>query len=232
MKVPWISKAQISEKALALIENFQTIVGYAVKPPIPVEDIIERYLGLRLSYDDLEKILGARDVLGATYVKSRLICVNEKLFEHSSEGRLVFTCAHEVGHWILHRRYVNVQGRFSANTEVIVCRARDTKEPIEWQADYFAACLLMPETEVKEASRRAFGEEALVLHNVKSSFGGTSSFIDPCVENWHFMAEMVREAGGFTNVSKHAMIIRLQELGLLINLTGGQMGWQDSFKAD
>ena len=226
MKVSWISKAQISEKALALIENFQAMVGYAVAPPIPVEDIIERYLGLRLSYDDLEKILGARDVLGATYVESRLICVNEKLFEHSSEGRLVFTCAHEVGHWILHRQYVHVQGRFGPNTEVIVCRAKDAKEPIEWQADYFAACLLMPEKEVREAFVKVCGRRALVLKNVKSSIGRASLYIEPCVEHWPYIAAAVSEVGGFSNVSKQAMIVRLQDLGLLINLTGAQIGWQ------
>lgn len=131
MKVPWISKDRISEKAQNLIKNSQAILGYTHKPPIPVEDIIERYLGLRLAYDDLEKVLGMKDVLGATWVKSRLICINEKLFEHSSEGRLVFTCAHEIGHWILHRQYVSVQERLASKVEAIVCRAKDAKEPIE-----------------------------------------------------------------------------------------------------
>jgi len=102
MKVPWISKERIALKATELIKNFQALAGYTVKPPIPVEDIIERALGLRLLYEDLEKVFGSNDVLGATYVESGVICINERLFEHSSEGRLVFTCAHEVGHWVLH----------------------------------------------------------------------------------------------------------------------------------
>ena len=79
------------------------VAGYRVKPPIPVEEIIERVLGLKLLYEDLGKIFGSNDVLGATYVESGIIRINERLFEHSSEGRLVFTCAHEVGHWVLHR---------------------------------------------------------------------------------------------------------------------------------
>ena len=102
MKVPWISKENIALKAMDLIEAFQVVTGYRVRPPIPVEDIIERGLGLRLLYEDLEKVFGSSDVLGATYVESGVICINERLFEHSSEGRLVFTCAHEVGHWMLH----------------------------------------------------------------------------------------------------------------------------------
>ena len=110
MKVPWISKEEIAQKAMDLLEAFQTMAGYMVKPPVPVEDIIERSLGLRLLYEDLEKMFGSNDVLGATYVESKVICINERLFEHSSEGRLVFTCAHEAGHWVLHRRYVDVEG--------------------------------------------------------------------------------------------------------------------------
>ena len=165
-------------------------------------------------------------MLGATYVKSRLICVNEKLFEHGSEGRLVFTCAHEAGHWILHRRYVEVQERLGSGSEVIVCRSKDAKEPIEWQADYFAACLLMPEEEIREAFQEVCCQEPLVLHNVRSTIWRGSHGVEPCVEHWPFIAAVMCEAGGFSNVSKQAMIIRLQELGFLINLTTERMNWQ------
>lgn len=110
MKVPSISKENIAQKATDLIQNFQSLAKYEVNPPIPVDDIIERYLGVKLIYDDLEKIFGSRDILGAAYVESNTICINERLFENSSEGRLVFTCGHEVGHWVLHRQYVKGQG--------------------------------------------------------------------------------------------------------------------------
>ena len=105
MKVPSLPKEKIAERASALISYFQSLAGYEIKPPIPVEEMIERALGLRLVYDDLEAKLGNRDILGAIYVEVKLICINERLFEHSSEGRLVFTCGHEAGHWVLHRKY-------------------------------------------------------------------------------------------------------------------------------
>ena len=71
MNVPWLSKETISRKATELIDGFQALAKYEVKPPIPVEDIIERYLGLRLIYDDLTRVFG-RDVLGTVYVESKL----------------------------------------------------------------------------------------------------------------------------------------------------------------
>lgn len=224
MKVPWISKEKIALKAMDLMEAFQAEAGYRVKPPIPVEDIIERSLGLRLLYEDLEKVFGSNDVLGATYIESRVICINERLFEHSSEGRLVFTCAHEMGHWVLHRRYV--EGRRNSKHEAIVCRLRDAKEPIEWQADYFAACLLMPEKEIREAFQKVCGPEPVVINNVRSSVEGEYRSAEPFVEQWPFIAAAMCEAGGFSNVSKQAMVIRLQNLGLLINKTSTEMNWQ------
>ena len=41
MNVPWISKEKIALKALDLIENFQALAEYEVKPPIPVPGVPE-----------------------------------------------------------------------------------------------------------------------------------------------------------------------------------------------
>ncbi len=135
-------------------------------------------------------------------------------------------CAHEVGHWVLHRQYVDVQGRLGSKNEAIVCRLKDVKEPIEWQADCFAACLLMPEEEIREAFQKVCGQEPLVLDNVRGALGRGSRYVEPCIEHWPFIAAAMCEAGGFSNVSKQAMVIRLQELGLLINLTAVRVNWQ------
>ena len=226
MKVPWISKEKIALKDMDLIEAFQVVAGYRVKPPIPVEDIFERVLGLRLLYEDLEKVSGSNDVLGATYVESGVICINERLFEHSSEGRLVFTCAHEVGHWVLHRRYVDMEETNNSKVEAIVCSLKNAKAPIEWQADYFAACLLMPEKEIREAFQKVCSPEPLVISNAKRATEEGSPCDEPFVEQWPFIAAVMCEAGGFSNVSKQAMIIRLQDLGLLINKTTTKMNWE------
>ncbi len=109
-----------------------------------------------------------------------------------------------------------------------MCRLRDAKEPIEWQADYFAACLLMPEKEVREAFQKVCGPEPFVINNVRSAVEEGSRCEEPFVEQWPFIAAAMCEAGGFSNVSKQAMIIRLQDLGLLINKTATRMNWASS----
>jgi Zn-dependent peptidase ImmA (M78 family) len=224
MKVQWLPKGFIAESALNLLGGYERLVGHPVDPPIPVEDIIERYLGLSLSFEDLESKLGIEDVLGATFVRSRAISINERILE--SEGRMIFTCAHEVGHWVLHRHTIEHAQRSRADTGAMVCRTRNSRLPIEWQADYFSSCLLMPERKVQRAFLQVWDSGKMVLDNIGSRLGGTSVCVDPCVKNWPFIAGAVREAGGFSNVSKEAMIIRLRELGLVINKTDGYMGWR------
>jgi Zn-dependent peptidase ImmA (M78 family) len=229
MRVPWMSKDKIAGRAYDVLVDYQALVGREVQPPIPVEDIIERYLGLNLSFENLEEALDMRGVLGATYVRSRRVCINENLLEKRYEGRMIFTCAHEAGHWVLHRYLVEEAKRFGPRNDTIICRKKNAKLPIEWQADYFATSLLMPEDDVRSAFCMACDTDVLVLNNVLSSLGGTALCIDPCVQNWTLIADVVREAGGFSNVSKQAMMIRMLELGLVVNLTGTRIGWDDSF---
>jgi len=221
-------KEKIAGMALGVIDEYQTVVGYPVKPPIPVEDIIERYLGVSLCFKDFEENRGMEGILGATYIDKRLICVSTRLLDEPTEGRLNFTWAHEAGHWVMHRKFVNKAKRVDFENDTILCRIKDAKRPIEWQADYFASCLLMPENEIRTAWDETYGSEPLTLHNVKSAFSGPLCF-DPCVKNWHLIADRVRAAGGFSNVSKQAMIIKLQDLGLIKNKTGARIGWPRVF---
>ncbi len=226
MKVPWLSKNKIAERASALIAYFQSLAGYEIKPPIPVEEIIERALGLRLIYDDLEEKLGSRDILGAIYVEAKLICINERMFEQSSEGRLVFTCGHEAGHWVLHRKYAAAGSQKSEQGASVVCHLRDSGKAIEWQADYFASCLLMPEKDIRKAFHEVCSLEPIVVRNVRSDVVGGKRCVEPFVEQWPYIAAAMCEAGGFSNVSRQAMVIRLQDLGLLVNRTRKRMDWE------
>ena len=151
MKVPWLTKKSIAAAATGVIADYEAKIKRRVQPPIPVENIIECGLSLKLGFTDLRKKLKLDDVLGATYVKEGMICVDRSLAENQNEGRLCFTFAHETGHWVLHRSLVDQACRTGGERAFIFCRIKDAKKPIEWQADYFASCLLMPEEVVKSA---------------------------------------------------------------------------------
>ena len=233
LKVPWLSKDIINQLATDLLLSYEDFTGKTLTPPIPVEDIVERYLNLDLQYVDFYRKYGIENVFGALYVKSRTVAISDRLLQDKNEGRLIFTCAHEAGHWCLHRGYVEVAGRAAATEEgAVLCRTGESaKLPVEWQADYFAACLLMPEEMIRGAWSRAFSIEGttMMICNVKKTFRTLElpdfrSF-DTCIENWHLIADIVRTVGNFLNVSKQSMIIRLQELDLVRNLTSCSMDW-------
>ena len=232
VNVPWLPKDAINQVATELLLGYEDFTGQTLSPPIPVEDIIERYLELDLHYVDFSQKYGLDNVFGALYVKNRLVAISESLLNDRNEGRLIFTCAHEVGHWCLHRRHVEVAGRTAGEEGAVLCRTgRTGKLPVEWQADYFAGCLLMPEEMVRGAWSRAFYIEGgtMMICNVKKTFKTLDipdfKSFDTCVENWHLIADIVRTTGNFSNVSKQSMIIRLQELGLVKNLTSNSMDW-------
>ncbi|MGD8336285.1 MAG: ImmA/IrrE family metallo-endopeptidase [Desulfobacterales bacterium] len=224
MKVPWLPKSGIEAIAGDVLSGYEMMTGSPVAPPIPVEDVIERYLNLRIGFMDFEQTYGFHEVLGAIYVKDRLIYADNTLLAGHSEGRLNFTFAHEAGHWVLHRKFVTDTEDSRAERTAILCRKKDAKKPLEWQADYFAACLLMPEKWIKSAFEKTVGIRPLHLHNTQRSLTGFV-YIEPCVCNWPFIAQAIQKTGGFSNVSKQAIIIRLQELGLVINETTAEIGW-------
>jgi Zn-dependent peptidase ImmA (M78 family) len=221
-ETPWLERSEIAFQAEGLLRDFRRAHRGSRGVPVAVEAIIERHLGLRLVYDDLERLLGIPDVLGATWIQEKLVVIHERLV-NGNEGRHAFTCAHEVGHWILHRDFFQApvgSPRARAHREpVVVCRASNAGAPLEWQANHFAACLLMPEDAVSEAYHARFGHTPLVMHNRRSCFGPGAAVLDPALDTAKEIAGRVIDAGEFTNVSREAMRYRLQELGLLIDRT-------------
>ncbi len=57
MKVLWLPKIAIQSIATDVIDAYEKKVACIRKPPIPVEDIIERGLNLKLAFIDFRKEL-------------------------------------------------------------------------------------------------------------------------------------------------------------------------------
>jgi hypothetical protein len=139
-----------------LLAEYEDTIGAPIKLPVPVDDITTYHLALRLGFDDLHKTLnrpmlrGQPDILGAIWVEKELVLIDRHLDPKSNPsilGRYRFSVAHEVGHWRLHRSYVardpDQTALFEAPTEpTVICRISQENEPIEWQANFFASCLL------------------------------------------------------------------------------------------
>jgi hypothetical protein len=191
-----------------------------------VDDIVEGLLGLDLEVVDLQQILKMSDVLGATWLDDGRICIDESI--EGKEGRFAFTVAHEIGHWQLHRPIIEMDKvtlpLFAAKpgekpTPAIVCRARERKAPAEWQADQFAARLLMPASDVRVVMKALHGDEPPVLAGL-----GAGHAAKQIVPELRAITDGVIAHGKFTNVSNEAMCYRLLDLKLVLDQAAARQG--------
>ena len=239
IKVPYLSVETIERDAQTLLAEYAYARGVLLNPPIPIEDIIEKHLKLRLDFDDLHEVLGVPqvgpepDIFGAIWVEKREICIDQSLDPEerpSSEGRYRFTLAHEGGgHWRLHRRYVMADATqislFGGSSKPsVVCRSSQAKERIEWQADFYASCLLMPKAMLVAVWRERFGNANPRILRRKNRIalpGNAGDELTAAIRSYEqqrddeALQEFVRPFAERFKVSAAAMRIRLERLGLL-----------------
>lgn len=222
INVKFLSEQQIERDAHDLLEAYFHVLGKPIQIPVPAEDVLELHLGLSLDFDDLQAVLGIPDVLGALWADRREVFIDQSLEpeEHPEmEGRYHFSVGHEIGHWRLHRQYLtNAAGQLAMFTDsqpepTVICRASQSKERIEWQADWFSSCFLMP--------------RQCVLDVWSGRFGSLKPFVyvGMAEQNWTRLTvrgtkpigieSVAREFALMFRVSIQAMGIRLQNLGLL-----------------
>ena len=128
------------------------------EPELPVDaSIIAEFLDLDIVWDTI-----AEDEQGAIAARilplEKLIEINENIPQLRG-GFGESTIAHEIGHWVLHidtekvERYIRLnQKGVDIQVKPFLCRSSNLAQ-IEWQAQYFAGCLLMPQhilTQIKQ----------------------------------------------------------------------------------
>lgn len=131
MGTPYYREQVLEGIAREVITAYDPSLYYGVPTMIPIEDIIEAQ-GLTLEFQCLRKngcVLGEtifddggtviydHDIPGYTIieVKSGTILIDDSLCgEDSSTGRLRFTCAHELAHWLLHKKLYRGTGESAA----------------------------------------------------------------------------------------------------------------------
>jgi hypothetical protein len=132
---------------------------------VPIEKIAE-WLGLTVLYLCLRKnglILGETafddtfipvyDREGRRYdftpVSRGTVLINDSLLQDKTDGRLRFTVAHEVAHWLIH------QDVFTGSRETAAllnpAKSSDADSLTERQANILATSLLLPAGQVKKA---------------------------------------------------------------------------------
>lgn len=167
-----VKRKKIESIAYGLLKN----CGFE-KSDFDIEMLVGQ-LGIHYS----EKMLG-KNVSGASAIENgvKMIVVNSQ----HSPARRRFSIAHELGHLFLHQNsLVNFSGQSVLYRDSVSSEGTDQ---LEIEANYFAACLLMP--------------ERLIMHEIE----GRIEFDEEAIE---MLARKFK-------VSQIAMSIRLTNLGFV-----------------
>lgn len=142
-----IQKRYFDPRAHALRGRYLATFGGA-EIPVPVESIAQDLLGLRV---EQSHELGELSGMLLPAMRSILLNASEATHGETPIRRHRFTIAHELGHWICHV----VDAPAGAEPAPSYCRAadlaQDADRALEREANIFAAELLMPQEEVRDA---------------------------------------------------------------------------------
>lgn len=163
------SEAAFEGIARQVLCEYNDKLYFGAPQAIPVEEIIE-HRGVKLVYQYIRKdgrVLGKtifEDGMDAVWdleeqqyilfpVTAGTILIDASLCEEESNlGRLRFTCAHELAHWLLHK---NLFESLPEDTDVEFM----TEEcGLEVQANMLASSLLMPLPQVKKSFYKLYAE--------------------------------------------------------------------------
>ena len=217
--VPFLSNQRIEDEAALLLAEYGEKRPPVTAPPIPIDDIIELHLELTFELKDLQKLFKLADVHGALWMNERLVGVDQSLdpsLYPQKLGRYRYTLGHETGHWRLHRPHYlkdHNQGTLLAGVgkPAYICRSSD-KGRVEWQADFFAANLLMPRKMVYAAWQAWRGDpDPVALDDFRSA---AMARANGCTDE-ELMEDFCRPLAGKFKVSAIAMRIRLEQLELM-----------------
>ena len=131
---------------------------------VPIEDIIES-MGLSLEFKYIRnngRILGEtvfddsyiplydmeRHKYELVYMQRGTIILDASLLRCRTDGRLRFTAAHELAHWLIHQELYAGSGSMAAMLKSI-SKSSEEDKAIERQADMLAGALLMPMGQIK-----------------------------------------------------------------------------------
>jgi Zn-dependent peptidase ImmA (M78 family) len=245
--IPYLADEMIESDAALLLAEYAHARDIVIAPPIPIEDIVEKHLKLGIEFDNTHKLFGVPrsgldpDILAAIFFDDRRIVIDESLDPEENpakEGRFRFTLAHEGGgHWRLHRHlFAKDQAHIALFGEPAVasfiCRSSNAKMREEWQADFYASCLLMPRKLIFSAwdeifpdrkqrvlqPRTPFSHPFVEIPRISRHFGD----LDCLESDDEALDRIARPVAERFLVSPIAMRIRLEKLGLLHRIVPGQ----------
>ena len=143
--VDYLTEDQIENVADTLLNRYQEQKGLIEGPPIPIEFIVEDFLGYTVIWGNLQET----DTFAYIDPNEKKICFNLKKPDYFDRIGPEYTMAHEIGHPELNH-FEEISKQLDLGLENQPTRFLH-RNPVkngysrhEFQAEYFASCLLMP----------------------------------------------------------------------------------------
>lgn len=205
--LPRYSVAQLEDKALAVIKHYDP-ASATNQAAVPVEMFIHSlHTSGHIDYSVQSLgIVGSNKILGLFVSRPRCaIYIDQSIVD---SVRFRFTLAHELGHFVLHRK-IDVGGSITDTSEDLhetPVQAQTERQWAEWQANNFAASLLLPKLSLgafvfdnASAFGLGLGEGIIILPS--SGTGALERFIEYAASRFE--------------VSKTTVRLRLMRLGMI-----------------
>ena len=161
----WYDESTLETIARNILKKYDPSLITGAPRAVPIEDIVEMYYKLEVEYRHLRKnglVLGCtvfdntllpiwrpdEREYGVLQVKSGTIIIEASLLNKRTDGRLRFTFAHELAHWLIHKELYAGEGIAAASA---IKTSLEVNPAVERQADVLATFLLMPKGQVKRA---------------------------------------------------------------------------------
>lgn len=197
LPLPFLSYDDIAHKADSLLPDMR-MQGYEVWG---FENLLEKE-NLRCQWGTLPE-----GQLGRLDVQNRTITISHEL--QNQESRFRFTVGHELGHYYLHsdilRDYIVTYGENDQSLSYQLSDTANTKR-LEYQANVFSACLLMPEKSVFALAYQHFTERERNMGYI---------WRDNQPVNYHRCNVLIDTMSKEMNVSWQAMYLRMKKLQIL-----------------
>ena len=197
LPLPYMSYADIAQKADSLRPDMQ-MQGYEVQG---FENLLRKE-NLICQWGTLPE-----GQLGRLDIQNRTITISYELQYQEHRGR--FTVGHELGHYYLHsdilRDYFVAYGENDQSLSYQLSDTANTKR-LEYQANVFSACLLMPKEYVLALAYQHFTDRERNMGYV---------WYDNQPVNYQRCHTLIAAMAKEMNVSRQAMFLRMKKLQIL-----------------
>lgn len=220
--VPSLSANDIEKKAEEVIEFFDPKILHApCETPLLsfVQETANKYNVLFDSSQDLGNNLHGHKVVGKFCFKPQAILVDKSITE--DDPRQKFILGHEFGHLVLHRKLLIKKKNYTdiniADTEKDLVTGKKIlstpRDWLEWQANRFSNAIITPRATFINALIEV--QKSLDIHKNVGHI-----YLDDQPVNFQDFQQILEKLKNIYHVSKKNIEVRLNELGLLIDVRG------------